>query len=252
MFTIFLVEQDKNFEDLIQKSAQLRKFNIIGHTDSLLSAFWQISKTQPEVVLIDLEGIGEEGYELAEEINGFKHIPLLIYASYDEQIISKTYHMGALEFSLTADNTHNNKRENDNLHDYYKDYMKRVYFPQYNSYEYDGQTVRNKYTDKFIIKLEDRIKVINTDEIVYIGTENRQVYVKTIHDHYNVDTPMYIIEQKLGPSFVRVHKSFIINIYYLTEIQPWFNGTYSLVFADGSKTPVSRSHIRNFRRTLGF
>ena len=252
MFTIFLVEQDKNFEDLIQKSAQLRKFNIIGHTDSLLSAFWQISKTQPEVVLIDLDGIGEEGFELAEQINGFKHIPLLIFASSDEQIISKTFHMGAFEFILKPVTTHNIKRVMDNLHDYYKDYMKRVYFPQDNSYAYDGQTVRNKYTDKFLIKLEDRIKVINTDEIVYIGTENRQVYVKTMNEHYNVDTPMYIIEQKLGPSFVRVHKSFIINIYYLTEIQPWFNGTYSLVFKDGSKTPVSRSHIRNFRKTLGF
>src|SRR5699024_10443145 len=156
-------------------------------------------------------------------INGFQHIPLLIFASSDEQIISKTCHVGALEFILKPVTPHNIKRVMDNSQDYYKDYLKRVYFTQDTSHEYAWHTAHNKYTDKFPIKLEDRIKVINTDEIVYIGTENRQVYVKTIHDHYNVDTPMYIIEQKLGPSFVRVHKSFIINIYYLTEIQPWFN-----------------------------
>lgn len=263
MLKAFLIEkeEDSRNESLypyIQKS----EVEIMGRTENVQEAFWRISEIQPNVVFIDLDFMETEGLNLGKQINRLKNRPLLIVASQNSDYIPDVIEQGAFDFILKP---FENKRLNQviqKLLNYNQlDRNNEVDNPTYFNYNHgplpqdiknEETIVRNKYTDKFIIKLLDRILVINTDEIIYIGTENRHVFVKTLEEKFIVDTPLYIIEEKLGPSFVRIHRSFIVNIYYITEIQPWFNGTYTLLFKDGSSTPVSRSHIKRIRKILEF
>ena len=56
------------------------------------------------------------------------------------------------------------------------------------------------------------------------------------------------MEKKLQRTqFMRVHRSFIVNLDHIVEIHPWFNSTYNLVMKDKSKVPVSRTYMKEFK-----
>ena len=52
--------------------------------------------------------------------------------------------------------------------------------------------------------------------------------------------------------FIRVHRSYIVNLDHIAEIEPWFNSTHNLIMKDSSKVPVSRTYIKELKKVLGF
>ena len=249
MLTVYLLQKNTDIEMIATLEAD-KKLKLIDQAENPKEAFWNINRMQPDAVIIDLDDAAEECIELAKHLNQLKTPPLLIFLSKDDAYAPQAIGLGAVDYLVKPLSKQRLHQSADILVHYYNQTYSKNTSTEKKSYK--RMRARNKYTDKFLIKLKESIIVINTDEIVYIGTENRKVFVKTLEGKYVVDTPLYILERRLGPSFVRIHRSFIINIYYLVEIQPWFNDTYSLIFKDGSTTPVSRSYVKSFRKTLGF
>ena len=51
--------------------------------------------------------------------------------------------------------------------------------------------------------------------------------------------------------FYRTHRSYMVNLDKITEVEPWFNGTYVLKIQDLKfKIPVSRNNIKEFKEIL--
>jgi DNA-binding LytR/AlgR family response regulator len=75
--------------------------------------------------------------------------------------------------------------------------------------------------------------------------------VKTTGGTYKTRATLNELEQILSAhSFLRTHRSSLINSNYVLEIVPWFNGSYKLVMNDGEKTEiiVSRYHAKDLKR----
>ena len=53
-------------------------------------------------------------------------------------------------------------------------------------------------------------------------------------------------------SFIRCHRSYIVNIDFIDEIQPDSHSTFLLIMRDGTRIPVSQRYASYFRRSLGF
>jgi two-component system response regulator LytT len=93
--------------------------------------------------------------------------------------------------------------------------------------------------------------IVDTKDIIFAGTEDGHVNVKTFDASYSVNDTLVVIEKKLPePDFLRVHRSFVVNTEYIKEIQPWFNSTYNLIMKDGSKIPVSRTYAKELKKLL--
>jgi two-component system LytT family response regulator len=62
---------------------------------------------------------------------------------------------------------------------------------------------------------------------------------------------MNALEPRLDPDqFVRIHRSTIVNLDRVKELQPWFRGEQMLVLADGTQLPVGRAFRERLRRLL--
>jgi two-component system, LytTR family, response regulator len=63
---------------------------------------------------------------------------------------------------------------------------------------------------------------------------------------------MAALEPKLDPRrFVRVHRSAIVNVARIREIQPWFRGDLVLILRDGTRVTLSRTYRERLREVLG-
>lgn len=101
-------------------------------------------------------------------------------------------------------------------------------------------------------KKDNEMELIHLKNIVYIEGINNDTYVHTKSDEYLIKDKLYELESKLMDQlFVRVSKSYIVSINYISKIKPTFNGKLLLIMENGIELEVSRHYISNFRSVLG-
>lgn len=90
---------------------------------------------------------------------------------------------------------------------------------------------------------------VRVDQICYITAELDTIYVVTKDERKPTRFTLGELENRLGPQFVRTHRSFIVHTHYVKEIMPHFNGTYLLKMKDRqeSEVPVSRANVRRVK-----
>jgi two-component system LytT family response regulator len=52
-------------------------------------------------------------------------------------------------------------------------------------------------------------------------------------------------------TFVRVHRSTIVNLNHIRELRHWLRGTYRIILEDGTQLLLSRNHKDHLFNTLG-
>ena len=105
-----------------------------------------------------------------------------------------------------------------------------------------------KYLDRLIVKTEGRIFFIKTDEITWISAAGNYVSLHVSKDEHLVRDTMHGMESKLDPNkFIRIHRSTIVNLERIKEIQPWFNGEYLVILNDDTRLTMSRKYRERFK-----
>lgn len=103
------------------------------------------------------------------------------------------------------------------------------------------------------MKTNDGWIPIPFSEVVYLEAKDKKTYV---HTGGNSGTHKYSLqdfEYSLPKdSFIRCHRSFIVNVNHIKEIFPDTHSTFLLVMKNGDRVPVSQSYSSYFRKLLGF
>ena len=82
---------------------------------------------------------------------------------------------------------------------------------------------------------------IPIQKITFISAEEKYVKLHTEKDRYLIRETMTNLEQQLDPAkFKRIHRSNIVNIDFIKEMQPWSHGDYVVILKDGTKLMLSR------------
>jgi DNA-binding LytR/AlgR family response regulator len=106
---------------------------------------------------------------------------------------------------------------------------------------------------KLAVRKGGRTVLLTIDDIIYVSAKNKSTYVHTYENQYLVDLTLGELEKKLSrESFVRLHRSYIINLNCIKEILR-VDGSYVVVAADRDEThiPVARRQVREFREAVG-
>jgi two-component system response regulator LytT len=101
----------------------------------------------------------------------------------------------------------------------------------------------------------DRVILVAIDDIVFITTFDRNCRIYTIKNNYCSNQPLTYFEQKFATTnFLRVNRSYLVNVDHIVEIIPWFNHSYLLKMRhyEQEEIIISRNKIKNFRLFFDF
>ncbi len=101
----------------------------------------------------------------------------------------------------------------------------------------------------------DRVILIDINEIVFIATSGRHCRVCALRNNYISSQPLNYFESKFREAgFLRVNRSYLVNLEHILEILPWFNHTYLLKMSGYEKEEIviSRNKIKDFRLLFDF
>ena len=101
-------------------------------------------------------------------------------------------------------------------------------------------------------KNDNKLFVIEPEQIDIIRTEGNDIKLYNREAQgYIVTKPLREISERLGPGFIRISKSAIVNINRVDHLSPSFNGTMHIVMKNGISDYISRKHLADFKRRIG-
>ncbi|WP_241236403.1 LytR/AlgR family response regulator transcription factor [Brevibacillus marinus] len=247
---MFIVEDEPLARDelkyLLLRTGQVE---VVGEAEDIAVAAEAIRRTAPDLVFLDIHLDQENGLQLAEQMIQWEKPPFLVFATAYDQYAMQAFELTALDYVLKP---FNEERIRATLH---KINQLSKLSAAHQLAAKGGRADKRPGPlpeRKLPITHDGRITLVEIRRIVFIGTEERHVFVQTVDAKYPLDTPLYELERKLeGSPFLRVHRGYLINLDYVQEIEPWFNGTLNLLLKGGFKVPVSRSYVRELKQCLG-
>ncbi len=227
---------------------------VVGQAEDGIQALKVIKKEKPDLIFLDIQMPGKTGLELAGEIKECQFSPAIVFiTAYDEYALD-AFEVNAIDYLLKP-------YEESRL----VEVINRIKGLYLNNQEVDYQlsTLLDKLEDAkkesrinrlAVQTSKERLKLLDYKDIVAIHTKNSKVYAKTSSGEYLLDFNLCELEDKLSSNnFLRVHRSFLVNLDQVREIIPWFKGKYQLVMneQESLKVPVSRTKVKEIKRIFG-
>ena len=105
--------------------------------------------------------------------------------------------------------------------------------------------------DRLLVREEGRVRVVATAEVDWIEAARNNVRLHAGQAVHLLREPLTSLEGRLDPTrFARIHRSTLVNLDRVAEIQPWFSGDGMVVLRTGERLRVSRGYREHFEARL--
>lgn len=109
----------------------------------------------------------------------------------------------------------------------------------------------NRAPERFTVLVKGRLRVLAWADVTHLRTENRLLFVHTGEGRFVVDRTLDELETLLAERFQRTHRSAMVALEAVKELEVEAGGFGELALRDGSRLPVSRDRMAEVRRRLG-
>lgn len=107
-------------------------------------------------------------------------------------------------------------------------------------------------TERLVVKSAGRLFFLRTEEIDWIESSGNYVCLHVGTETHLLRETMSSLEARLDPaSFIRIHRTAIVNVDRIKELQPLFHGEYEVVLRGGARLTLSRSYRDRLQCLLG-
>ena len=103
-----------------------------------------------------------------------------------------------------------------------------------------------------MVKTEGRVFFLDINDIHCIEAEGNYIRVYNGKKTYLLRETISGLESQLNPKmFLRIHRSSIVRIDKIKELQPWFHGEYHVIMENGKQLTLSRNYRSNLQEAVG-
>lgn len=104
---------------------------------------------------------------------------------------------------------------------------------------------------QLLVKQQGRYYFVATEQVQYLEARGNYVTVHADGEQHLIRTTLHQLTQRLAPhTFLRVHRSLVVNTNYVKEMRPWTRGEYVLTLHDGTHLLSSRGYAAHLQRFL--
>lgn len=253
MIRAFIVDDEPLARDeLIYLLRRTRKVEIAGEAESLEQAAAALEKSIMDVVFLDIQLSEESGLELAAQLLSKEQHPAIVFATAYDEYALKAFELNAVDYILKPFDERRVQQTVDKLEKQIEQ-GKNSNLPAFQDSRSSTPLLKPAEPfNRLAVMVDERIVIIHTDRIQYVGYEDGKTLIAVDDCQYRVAEALSVLERRLqSPSMLRVHRAYIVNVDRIVEMEPWFNSTYQLKMQDGATIPVSRTYMKDLKRTLG-
>ncbi len=217
---------------------------VIGECGNGSDTVKTILSKKPDLVFLDIQMPGKTGFEVIEAL-GEAVAPTIVFVTAYDQYALQAFDVHALDYLLKPFNRERFLRA---LNRARSDIENRAgHIDKRLKSLIADLKAEKKYLERLIIKSTGRVFFIKTDEIDWIEAAGNYLKLHLGREGHLIRETMNSIEANLDPDkFLRIHRSTIVRIDSIKELQPMFSGDYAVVLRSGKELTLSRNYRERF------
>ncbi|AOT72678.1 LytR/AlgR family response regulator transcription factor [Geosporobacter ferrireducens] len=222
---------------------------IIGEAGDGKTAYEIIKTQKPDLVLLDIQMRGMNGFDLANEVVQLDNSPFIVFITAFDQYAIKAFEINAVDYILKPISA---SRLSNTISRVYS-LLQQQHKTEDNIEQLLRYLAQPKISQKICVYNNGKHIPLDPEEIIYIGVDGRNSCIKSKKGVFSSNLTLVELEEKLKSNqFFRCHRSYLININEILEIDNWFNGTYQVTMKGyvKDKIPVSRSNANRFKAMM--
>ncbi len=111
---------------------------------------------------------------------------------------------------------------------------------------------RTRYAERLAVKSNGRVLLLPTAEVDWVAAEGNYVRLHAGKRSHLVRETIGSLEARLDPrAFIRIHRSTLVRLERIRELQPWSHGEYRVILQDGTQLTLSRSYRDRLQAAIG-
>jgi two-component system, LytTR family, response regulator len=212
---------------------------VVGELGDGQSAIDAIRTQRPDLIFLDIQMPELDGFEVVTRV-GVNQMPATVFVTAYDQYALRAFDANAVDYLLKPfgktrfDLTLSRVRERiaTRLDTEAAQRLLRVM---------ESVAERGRYIDRLPVSESGRILFVKTREIQWIEAAGNYARLHVAARSHDVRETLTSLEGKLDPaSFLRIHRSAIVNVQFVREVHPWFHGYHLVVLENGLKLRMSR------------
>ena len=215
-------------QELKSLLASYPEIEVVGEANNAESAIESIKQLKPDVIFLDIQMPGKNGFELLEEISG---VPEVVFVTaYDEYAI-RAFEVNALDYLLKP-------VQANRLAETVKKILNKDTSEKQETKEQNQPLNDN---DQVFVKDGEKCWFVKLSEIRLFESEGNYVRI-----HFDKNRPLILrslnnLDERLNNrTFFRASRKHIVNLKWVESIENWFNGGLMVKLKGGEQVEISR------------
>jgi two-component system LytT family response regulator len=250
LIRVLLVDDESLAREMLREMLQDDpQVTIVGESCNGHEALEAIRTHSPDLIFLDVQMPELGGFEVLEALG--KDIPQVIFVTAYDQYAVRAFEVHALDYLLKPFDQERfdiswQRARTQILRDRDGGTDQRILALL------QEMKAGNKYLERLVIKASGRIYFLETSEIDWIEAEGNYVSVHSGKKSHLLRETISSLEAQLDPKkFLRIHRSSIVRIDRIQELQPWFHGEYRIILQNGTQLTLSRNYRDKLQEALG-
>ncbi len=243
--TCLIVDDEKLARDLLREYLEaFPQIEVLGEASKGSEAVEKINKLKPDLIFLDVQMPGMTGFDVLDEID---HDPHVIFITAYDQYAIRAFEKNAVDYLLKP-------LDEERFSQAVNRALKRKTTESGNLEE----LLRNikaegkgSFDSHIFVQKSEKLFNLPVEEIIFLEASGDYTVITTKVDQFVSSSGIGKLEEILNPDiFIRVHRSTIINLNYLKEIERHFNGGMVVKMQNGKSFPVSRTYAKLIRKKV--
>lgn len=242
MIKTILIDDEPLACDLVQEYlVAYPQIEVVARCHDGFEGMKAINEHKPDLIFLDIQMPKITGFEMLELLD---EPPAVIFATAFDEFAIKAFESNAVDYLLKP-------FSKDRFDKAVQKFLENNEPAQGNVQKVVEEASMAKNQNRVVIKDGSKIRIIPIKEIVRLEADDDYVKIFTEQGNFMKKKALTHFENTLsGDSFVRVHRSHLINITHITRIDPYEKNSHVALLKDGSKIPVSRNGFQVLKSVL--
>jgi two-component system, LytTR family, response regulator len=225
------------------------EFEVVGECGDGESAVDAIRKHRPDLLFLDIQLPEFDGFDVVRTV-GKHDMPVTIFVTAYDRYALQAFEAQALDYLLKP---FSEDRFRDSLLRARRMLSLGRQVPNHQLDELlDEVSKRKNFAERIPVPVNGRFLFLNVRDLDWIEAEGNYLRLHSNGTSHLIRGNMNEMEARLDPArFMRIHRSTIVNLQRIREVQPWFHGHHRVVMNNGQELKLSRYQKDKLRLLLG-
>lgn len=245
---VLIIDDEEPARMLIREYLKIfSNIDIIGEATNGFEGVQIINDQQPDLIFLDIQMPKLTGFEMLELIDPKPHI---IFSTAFDQFAIKAFEMSAIDYLLKP---YSKDRFKQAVNKVLKKAKRHVQIVETKQQILSSLENTSELLSRIALRIGNKIKVIPIDEISHLESDDDYVKIHVGEAVFLKEKTMKYFESHLNSEqFVRIHRSFILNVNFLDRLERYEKDSYVALLKDQSRLKVSAAGYKLLKQVLKF